>query len=90
MTTEEVLSKLKDIAKEQNLELEDIKVLYEYQNRYGGLYGKVADDIFSIYTKNRTSIYGVRIYDNGIVTHVKKVPSGEYEPVLFSDSKFLN
>lgn len=86
MTTEEVLSKLNDIAKELSLELEDIKVLYKYQNRYGGLYGKVADDIFSIYTKDSASVYGVRIDDDGLVTHVKKTPSGEYEPVLFSDS----
>lgn len=82
MNKQEIISKLKEIAKELKVNFDDYKVLDEYQKRYGGFKDEIADEIFSIYEKHPEGfVYGVKLDENGKVTHIKKTKDSDYEAI---------
>lgn len=82
MNKQEIISKLKEIAKELKVDFDNYKVLEKYQERYGGFKGEIADEIFSIYEKNPEGfVYGVRLNENGKVIHIKRTKDSDYEAI---------
>lgn len=82
MNKQEIILKLKEIAKELKVNFDDYKVLEKYQERYGGFKGKIADEIFSIYEKNPEGfVYGVKLDEKGKVTYIKRTKDSDYEAI---------
>lgn len=70
------MKELENISKELNLPFNNFKVLKKYQDTYGGLRDKIADEIFSLYTNysleecNFLDVFPIKRNEEGNVSKI--------------------